>query len=204
MQACPKCGSPPQYSEESTSGVDYFKCWSHTLGGELVQSFACARIASLSAEVERLQTLIDSPPAAKEADGRWETLRKWLPVVADDWDRAGMPQKKFAVAYIIDTMDQIDAVISAPSPPAAEGAERPERPPMLLAELAGFPLEWWIRHKGAWRQTSGCEARSQRFTKVDRIVSDQAALKIYDNDISNSGPAAQQTGAGDAVTEPPC
>jgi hypothetical protein len=114
---------------------------------------------------------LDSLPAA-EADGRWETLKKWLPVVAEDWDRAGMPQKKFAVAYIIDKMDQIDAVLAAPSPPAAEGTESKLTDLQEINAAVQKPF-----HKA--------ECECERCLRWHR-----------DNDISNSDHAAQLRGEG--------
>lgn len=70
MESCPKCGSPPQYAEKSPSGVNYFKCWSYTIGAEFEQSFSCSRITALAEENEYLKeevTILESEVVHRDA-----------------------------------------------------------------------------------------------------------------------------------------
>lgn len=142
--------------------------------------------------VDALKSALTALDAVPAAEGRWETLRKWLPVVAEDWDRAGMPQKKFAVAYIIDKMDQIDAVIAAPSPPAGEKAEG--APALIRAKPRKNAGHAWMWRAGSmWVPLQGTYNRvSRELFDVDRASSTPAALALYDADLTSRGDAAQR------------
>ena len=114
-------------------------------------------------------------------------------------------ERRWACAFLPEVQERCktmevaynEALAAIDSLPAAEpdAGERMERPPMLLVgggmlSIAGEP-QWWIRHGDVWRRTNGAEISSDRIRGgwVDRTASDEAALRLYDQDLAAFRPA---------------
>lgn len=161
---------------------------------ERAESWSCVTV---------LRAALDALPAL-DADGRWEQEIKQL--IADyqaSLDRGACKgdSGEGLLRLVVMNLTQVCERASAPPAEGKErprGEPRPDRPPMLLARrYTGMGGIWvWMTRREAdwssqWHGSDDCDYKSRDLLAIDRTASDEAALALYDADLT-SGEAAQR------------
>lgn len=100
---------------------------------------------------------------------------------------------------LLDELDEGLDFVPAAGAGEKTGEPKPERTPMLLARrCTGMGGIWvWMTRREAdwscqWHGSDDCDYKSRDLMGVDRTASDEAALKLYDADLTSRPDAAKE------------